>query len=307
MTPSLRERHMDVSNTVDVTNPAEVGGVVRDILESRYPGFDFSPVDLLVTDFERLYSGEYPGFRACDINYHDAQHVLDVTLAMARLLDGHDCDPGPRGPLGPELALAGIAAALFHDSGYIRRTRDSRAKNGAAYTLVHVSRSARFMAEYLPLAGLQHIAGVCTRIVHFTGYEVDIQNIRVASEQERRLGALLGTADLIAQMADADYLRKCRDHLYEEFEIGGMAGEWGRSTHTGTIYRSPQHLLETTPEFIRTTIEVRLENQFDGAYRHVARHFGGANPYMDAIMDNWRRLQAMLAGNRGGVLATGPC
>jgi hypothetical protein len=86
-----------------------------------------------------------------------------------------------------------------------------------------------------------------------------------------------------------------------------MAGEWGRSTHTGTIYRSPQHLLESTPEFMRTTIEVRLETQFDGAYRHVARHFGGANPYMDAIMDNWRRLQAVLAGNRGGVLATGPC
>ena len=302
-----RKHYMDVSNTVDVTNPAEVGGVVRGILERRYPGSDFSPVDLLVTDFDRLYGGEFPGFRACDISYHDAQHVLDVTLAMARLIDGHDCDPGSLGPLGPEMALAGIAAALFHDSGYIRRTRDSRHKNGAAYTLVHVSRSARFMAEYLPQVGLQRIAGVCTRIVHFTGYEVDIQNIQVASEQERRLGALLGTADLIAQMADVDYLRKCRDHLYEEFEIGGMAGEWGRSTHTGTIYRSPQHLLETTPEFMRTTIEVRLENHFDGAYRHVARHFGGANPYMDAIMDNGRRLKAMLAGDSGGVLSSEPC
>ena len=307
MRSSRREHHMDVSNTVDVTNPDAVGAEVRGILERRYPGFDFAPVDLLVRDFARLYSGEFPGFRACDIRYHDAQHVLDVTLAMARLIDGHDCDPGPLGPLGPKLALAGIAAALFHDSGYIRRTRDSRHKNGAAYTLVHVSRSARFMADYLPQVGLQNIKGVCTRIVHFTGYEVDIQHIHVANGKERRLGALLGTADLIAQMADTDYLRKCRDHLYQEFEIGGMAGKWGRSTHTGTIYRSPEHLLETTPEFMRTTIEVRLESQFGGVYHHVARHFGGPNLYMDAIMDNCRRLQAALAGDRGSLLALGPC
>ena len=47
----------------------------------------------------------------------------------------------------------------------------------------------------------------------------------MASEQERCLGSLLGTADLMAQLADVDYLRKCRDHLYEEFELGGIARE----------------------------------------------------------------------------------
>jgi hypothetical protein len=192
------------------------------------------------------------------------------------------------------LALAGITAAFFHDSGYIRRTRDSRHKNGAAYTRVHVSRSARFMQDYLPQVGLQQLVGVCTRIVHFTGYELDTRHLEVASEAERRLGTLLGTADLIAQMADVDYLRKCREHLYEEFEAGGMAGELGHSSHTGTVYRSPDHLLESTLDFIRTAIDVRLKGQFGGAYRYAAEHFGGVDLYMDAIEHNCRRLRESL-------------
>lgn len=297
MKQSLRGRHMDVSNTVDVTDSYAVSAAVRGVLEQRFPQYDFSAIDVLVADFARLYSGTFPGFRACEIPYHDTQHVLDVTLAMVRLLDGHESDPGPVGPLGPELALAGIAAALFHDSGYIRRTNDHRHKNGAAYTRVHVGRGARFMAEYLPQVELDELVGVCTRIVHFTGYDIDPRNLPVASDQERCLGTLLGTADIIAQMADVDYLRKCRDHLYEEFEIGGIAGERGCSNHTGIVYQSPDHLLENTPEFIRKTIELRLEEQFGGVHRYAAHFFGGSHLYMDAILDNCQRLQALLSAN----------
>lgn len=295
-----RAREMDVSNTVDVTDAVAVGKVITTMLVQRYPGFDFSAVDTLVTDFARLYEGTFPGFRACDIKYHDAQHVLDVTLAMARLLDGHDSSEPFAQQLGPEMALAGIAAAFFHDSGYIRRTRDTRHKSGAAYTRVHVSRSARFMEDYLPQVGLEHLVGVCTRTVHFTGYELDTRHIVVANDAERRLGVLLGTADLIAQMADVDYLRKCREHLYEEFEAGGLAGELGYSAYTGTVYRSPDHLLESTVDFIRTAIDVRLKGQFGGVYRYAAEHFGGTDLYMDAIEENCRRLQDSLSAGPGG-------
>jgi 16S rRNA (guanine1516-N2)-methyltransferase len=234
---------MDVSNTVDVTEPGDVAAAVRRILEARYALFDFTPVDTLVADLSRLYRGDYPGFSACDIGYHNLQHVLDVTLAMSRLVDGHDWIEADGARLGPELALAGIAAALFHDSGYIRRARDTRHKNGAAYTRVHVSRSARFLEEYLPAAGMSQLAGVCTRIVHFTGYELTPSEIVVASPQERRLGELLGTADLIAQMADVDYARKCREHLFEEFRVGGLAGEHASQYPGATVFRSPEHLL----------------------------------------------------------------
>lgn len=292
--------HMDVSNTIDVTDARAVASAVSDILSARYgEAAELEYIGQLVQDFARLYAGEYPGFHGCEIKYHDAQHVLDVTLAMARLIDGHEESQIQNEELGmqlgSQLALAGIACALFHDAGYIRRIHDSRNKNGAAYTRTHVSRSARFLLEYLPEVGLGHLAQLCARLVQFTGYQVRIAEIAVKSEAERRLGQILGTADLIAQMADRDYPRKCGEHLYEEFEIGGMAGESGRHSHTGIVYQSPEHLLAATPEFMRSTIEDRLKGEFNSAFRYAEAHFQGANLYMEAIERNSTALQSLIA------------
>ncbi|CAA0123917.1 Uncharacterised protein [Halioglobus japonicus] len=289
-----RAGHMDVSNTVDVSDTASVASTVTSILAACYPGVDLAPLAVLFYDFDRLYTGTYPGYRACDVRYHNAQHVLDVTLAMARLLDGHDRSRAPEEALGPERAMIGIAAALFHDSGYIRKSRDSRHKNGAAYTKIHVSRGIRFVTDYLPTVGLGHMVEPCARIMHFTGYEVDLADVPVANEREHMLGKLLGTADLIAQMADLEYVQKCREYLYEEFAAGGLAGEASEDGYKGIMYRSPEQLLDQTPEFMRNAIEVRLNGHFNGVHRYAANHFGGDHLYMDAIQENCRDLVAML-------------
>jgi hypothetical protein len=294
-----RAGYMDVSNTVDLSDPVMVAAVVTCILATRYPGADLSPLAILFHDCNRLYSGSFPGFRACDVRYHNAQHVLDVTLAMARLLDGYERSHAPEDALGAELAMTGIAAALFHDSGYIRRTRDNRHKNGAEYTRIHVSRGIRFVADYLPGVGLDYMVGPCSRIMHFTGYEVDPRDVTVASEQEHLLGKLLGTADLIAQMADVGYVQKCRDFLYEEFAAGGLAGENSEGGYKGAVYRSPEQLLNQTPGFMRSAIDVRLDGHFNGVHRYAADHFDGRHLYMEAIQENCRSLVAML--ERGSV------
>ena len=39
-----RAGHMDVSNSVDVSDPKAVMGEVMQILGKRYPGFDFAPL-----------------------------------------------------------------------------------------------------------------------------------------------------------------------------------------------------------------------------------------------------------------------
>lgn len=289
-----RASYMDVSNTVNVTDAAAVKAAILDILQSLYSNCDFAHIDQLVTDFSRLYRGDFPGYEACDAPYHDVQHVLDVTLAMARLIAGYEAEPGEAGPLGHDLALAGIATALFHDCGYIRRTGDNRNKNGAAYTRVHVKRGAKFLREYLPQAGLSKLVGTCTRIIHFTAYRTHPRNLAVNSERERCLGSLLGTADLIAQMSDVEYLRKCREHLYREFEIGGLAGTQSAIAREDLLFRSPDHLLETTPAFMRNAIDERLEHELGGVHRYAARFFGGTHLYMDAIIDNWHLLQDLL-------------
>jgi hypothetical protein len=292
-----RAPHMDVSNTVDVTDTRAVHEAVVRILGCCYESSEISPLAQLFNDFERLYTGRYPGFRACDIRYHNLQHVLDVTLAMARLLEGRAREHSASHQLSVSLMQAGMAAALFHDSGYIRRNNDRRHSNGAAYTRVHVVRSARFLSEYLPSVGLRALAGSSVRVVHFTSYAANPLKLKVESELERALGNMLGTADLMAQMADVEYLRKCRDYLYEEFVAGGMAGVNGVHSNTGTIYRSPEQLLQMTPAFIRETVDNRLEDQFERAHLYAQQHFGGQHLYMEAIQANCRQLEALLSSS----------
>ncbi|MEP5765322.1 MAG: hypothetical protein ABJ308_12050 [Halieaceae bacterium] len=298
----MRAREKDVSNSIDVSDPDAVAPALMDILGKHYPAEALQSIPALVADFARLYRGEYPGYQACDVGYHNMQHVLDVTLAMARLIDGHEQCHSEEAPFSAELTVAGIACALFHDAGYIRRRHDTRHRNGAEYTRIHVSRSAEFMATYLPTQGLDYAVPICQRIVHFTGYEVNPADIDVPTDAERTMGWLLGTADLIAQMADVAYLEKCRDKLYPEFVEGGMAGAKGKFTKTGIIYKSPAHLMQSTPNFIRSAIQVRLDGYFHSYYRYAAHHFGGPNLYMDAIQENCNRLEALLSRNDPDLL-----
>jgi len=285
---------MDVSNQVDVTDATAVASAIRGLLEQRYPGESFALVDRLVADLKRLYEGDYPGYHGCEVSYHNIQHVLDVALAMARLIDGHDKTVEAGAGLGPDNALIGICAALFHDTGYIRRRRDTRHRNGAAYTRVHVDRSARWLREYLPTVGLDELTGPCARLVQFTNCSRHPDQLRVRGEAERLLGDLLGTADLIAQLADVHYVEKCRNYLYDEFVEGGIAGASAAEGYSGATYQSAQDLVDSTPAFIRWVIRERLEEGFRGAYRYAAKHFGGSNLYMDAIHANYTRLEATL-------------
>jgi hypothetical protein len=290
---------MDVSNRVDVTDPGAVARAIRQLMEQCYPAVDFARVEDLVADLERLYCGEFPGYHGCDVKYHDIQHVLDVSLAMARLLDGHHRSAAAGECLGPDMALLGICAALFHDAGYIRRRNDTRHRNGGAYTRVHVNRSARWLREYLPGVGLAHLAEPSARLVQFTNCGLNPARLPAREPAERRLGEMLGTADLIAQLADIKYIEKCHDYLYDEFVEGGIAGASAAEGYGSTTYRSPAELLASTPGFIRWVIRERLEDQFGGVYRYAGAHFGGDNLYMDAIRANYTRLEAQLHARPG--------
>jgi len=293
---------LDVTGAVDVTDPDAVCAAVTGIFRRRYHRADTAPVARLFSDFGRLYRGEYPGYFACDTQYHNIQHVLDVTLAAARLIDGFDAEQPRAQRLGPQLAIVGVAVALFHDAGYIRRRGDSRHRHGAEYTRVHVGRSARFLKHYLPAIGMGWAAALAAKLVHFTGYEYDPGAIALAGARERALGALIGSADVIAQMADRAYLEKCRDYLFGEFELGGLTHERDARGALRVRYASPADLLRQTPEFIRRTVSERLEVSFGGIYRCVEAHFGGANPYMEALERNRSHLEWLLAQGDDSLL-----
>jgi hypothetical protein len=225
---------------------------------------------------------------------------------MARLLVGYESTVEPHLRVGAERAVMSLVTSLFHDAGYIREFDDRQHRNGAEFTLYHVTRSARFLARFLPSIGMDAWIPVSTRIVHFTGYEIKLSQIQLADERDRKLGHMLGTADLIAQMADRCYLEKCRDRLYPEFVLGGVAAAPGTDGRLQVRYSSGLDLLRQTPQFVRETRAVRLNGEFEHAYRFAEPLFDGKNPYLEAIDRNLDYLQRILRAERWRMLRRNP-
>lgn len=290
-----RRNDYDVTNTVQVSSPQAVRNAVRELFAASFPGAQFDKLWLAFYDFERLFTGQFPGYLGCDTTYHDMQHTLDMTLALARLVAGYEQSVDEADRLGADRAQMTIITSLFHDSGYIRHIqRDKEFNNGAELTQQHVSRSADFLRRYLPELGLGKDAAVASMIVHFTGYEIDLDNIELDDPRDAICGHLLGTADLIAQMADRCYLEKCRDRLYKEFVLGGIAIENSRPGHFSVRYESGLDLLKKTPDFYQHILKTRLQSKFNRAYRYIEVLFSGQNPYVEAIRINMEHLVRVL-------------
>lgn len=302
-----RRTDYDVTNSVQVSQPVTVRDAVHDLFANTFPGASFDKLWLAFHDFERLFNGRFPGYLGCDTTYHDVQHTLDMTLALARLVAGYERSVEPAERLGAHRAQMAIITSLFHDSGYIRhRERDSEFRNGAEFTLYHVSRSADFLRRYLPELGLAGDVAVSSMIVHFTGYELDLDEIELDDPRDAICGHLLGTADLIAQMADRCYLEKCRDRLYKEFVLGGIAVETPGPGLYRVRYESGIDLLKKTPEFYRHVSRDRLERKFNRAYRYVEVLYDGRNPYIEAIKMNLNHLVRVLKTGDWRLLRRSP-
>jgi len=301
-----RRSDFDVTNTVRISSPSAVMRAVGRLLVSTWPGIDTAPVERAFRDFDDLFAGRTPHYFGVDTLYHDRQHTLDVTLAMARLLAGYERQEEPLWLLGPERAVAGVIMALFHDVGYLRRTDETQIGNGAELTSTHVSRGASFLEQYFQRLKMQQWADVAREIVHFTGYERPFAQIRIDDPLDRRLGHLLGTADMIAQLSDRCYLEKCRDRLYPEFVLGGMALGKGIEGYPTVRYASGLDLLRQTPVFVNMTRSKRLDGEFGGAYRYLEILFDGRNPYIEAIDRTMQYLDRVLRSESWRMLRRSP-
>ncbi len=303
----IRRSDFDVTNTVQVSSPHAVLSAIESLFRPTWPQLEFEPLQQAFRHFERLFAGEVSGFHGVDTVYHDRQHTLDITLALARLLVGYERQADEFQRLGAARATVGILTGLFHDVGYLRRSDDQGSRNGAEFTRTHVSRGARFLEEYLPQVGFGEWVPVATEIIHYTGYEVPFSRIaeRVAEPRDITVGHLLGTADMIAQIADRCYLEKCRDRLYAEFVLGGVALPFADG-NPQVKYASGLDLLRQTPDFIADVRAKRLDRDFHGAYRYLEILYGGGNPYIEAIDRNVEYLRQILRSENWQLLRRRP-
>ena len=102
-----RRNDYDVTNTVQVSDPVSVRNAVYELFSATFPGASYDKIWLAFYDFERLFTGRFPGYKGCDTTYHDLQHTLDMTLALARLVAGYERSVEQKDRLG---ALRGVQA-----------------------------------------------------------------------------------------------------------------------------------------------------------------------------------------------------
>ena len=144
-----RRSDYDITDAIQLTHTDSVRTAVHTILSNAYSKYNKSALNQAFDDCERLFEGDYPGYLPCDGLYHDKQHTMDMTLALARLVNGHEQSVNNDKRLGAERTVVALITALYHDSGYIRHKNDHKHFHGAEYTATHVARSADFLRRYL--------------------------------------------------------------------------------------------------------------------------------------------------------------
>ena len=283
---SAKERMMSswqLSNLVRMDSPEAVLDEAQVILGLISPDFNTAPVTSAFNAVLSLYEGKYPGYQACNTEYHDLRHTTDTFLAMARLIHGAVLDGEA---FTDRHIVLGLIAVLLHDAGYIQEEND-RKGTGAKHTTNHVQRSVDFLEQHGTEYGLsdEEISAGQT-MIHCTDLAADVTTVEFLSPSVELLGKILGAADLLAQMADRTYLEKLL-FLYHEFREARVGG-----------YEGEVDLLRKTLKFYNF-IDQRLETMLDGTDRFMSSHFSSRwgiheNLYREAIERQKNYLQQIL-------------
>jgi hypothetical protein len=220
----------------------------------------YNPLRLrqLHQDIARLFTGTYPGFRASNTQYHNLKHTYSVALATVRLLHGLTCT-------GQNISIQIIEQALysayFHDTGLLMKTSD-QALSGAVYTQNHEERSIMVMTQYFHKNNLPHILiQECTSVIKCTDLTLNPRDIAFPSPESKLAGYVLGSADILAQMADRCYLERL-PFLFQEHKEGGLK-----------IHNSAIELIQDTMCFYHDIVIERLEKTFTNIAQAMQAHF----------------------------------
>ncbi len=244
------------------------------------------------------FTGHYADYQAVDARYHDFEHTLQGTLCMARLLRArHMACAQPA--LTERLFQLAIIGILLHDTGYLKK-RDDTQGTGAKYTATHVHRSAEFAARLLGEQQFEPTEIISVQnMIRCTGVDAVLSEIQFQNELERLTGQALATADLLGQMAAADYPDKL-PVLYAEF--AEAARHDGGHTDFITQFSSSTDLVRRTPEFWEKFVKPKLERDLGGLFRYLSQPYpDGPNWYLQRIEANLAEITRRTAASAPGT------
>jgi len=272
-----------LADLVQMDSPKAVLEEVQVILGLISHDFDPAPAISAFKTTVSLYGGTFPGYRACNTEYHNLRHTTDCFIAMARLTHGAILE---QETFTHRNIAIGLIAALFHDVGYIQEQSDTGG-TGAKHTLGHVRRSMDFLERHGSEQGLTGDEIEAGRLIILcTDLTVDIHAIPFPSSETALLGRILGSADILAQMADRTYLEKLL-FLYHEF----------REAKVGD-YENELDLLNKSVGFF-DYVAGRLNTALDNTNRFMLSHFASRwdmhkDLYQESIRKQKEYLQHIL-------------
>lgn len=266
----------------DTISPAVVAEATHAAFSRMFPGRSPEIVTRVFADVEAMFTGKYLDYQPIDTPYHDLDHTLQVTMCFVRMLAGRD-RAGIEPKIAPRQFELGVAAALLHDTGYLK-LRSDQGGTGAKYTFTHVLRSCAVASSYLPTVGvaLEELDGVLGAI-RCTNATTNIRRLHFQHPIEGLVGCAVATADFLGQMSPSNYLDEL-PLLFAEFE---ESDNFAGVPPQQRLYRSVDELIAKTPHFWRTSVLPKLDNELLGLYRFLAEPYpDGPNPYIDAINRN---------------------
>ena len=277
----MNTREIQLDDLTNIYSPGETYTEIRNTLLLVDPGLDSPGFEDIYNDVVALFNGKYPGYRASNTKYHNLEHTCSTALASARLIHGLHVQGQVFSPRIVQICLIG---ALFHDTGLIQ-TEEEVKGTGAQYTIGHEDRSIAVMGKYLAAKGLsQKDIRDCGHIIKCTELFFPIEEIPFETEEVKTMGKVLGTADLVAQMADKNYQEKL-PLLFLEYQAAGMEG-----------FESPLELFSKTEEFYRSVARKRMTGVLGGVSSAALYHFRerwkiDSNLYEVSIKYNIRKMK----------------
>jgi HD superfamily phosphodiesterase len=119
---------------------------IREIYRNNYSESNIERIGKVFYDMIDLFTGRMEGYYKCDTKYHDLEHTLETTRITAKIINNWN-KSRQLPTVSKRFFELGVIAALFHDTGYIRKHGDIEG-TGAKYTFIHEERSIEFAKKY---------------------------------------------------------------------------------------------------------------------------------------------------------------
>jgi len=278
-----------MNNVPDKLTVASVKEILDASFARMFPGEELTIRERVLRDVVAMFEGRYLDYQANDVPYHNLEHTLRVLACFSGIVEGrHNAGIEPR--LSARQHELGVAAVLFHDTGYMKLRAD-RGGTGAKYAFTHVLRSCSFASSYLPALGVSfaELDGVLA-MIRCTAFTQGSRHFHFQEPIEGIVGCAVATADYLGQMAAPDYPESLAKLFAEIEESDNYAQVPARQRR----YRSCDELVADTPAFWARFVLPRLESELLGVYRFLAVPYpDGANPYIEAVEENIEKIKRM--------------